>query len=296
LALAGRDKVTFLASPSLEAFPIWVEQLIAESTGKDDKGIVPVADEPLGDPGSYGNDRFFVVLLLEGDSSTQLAAKVKALEAAGHPVAYMQLRQKTDLGQEFFRWEVAVAAAGAVLGIQPFNQPDVQLAKELAKKAMAAGSQTQASGGADLVRASDRSELSRAVKELLAAVKPGDYISIQAYLNPAPETWSALQQIRTNLRDRTHVATTLGFGPRFLHSTGQLHKGGPNTGVFLQIVDEPAEELPVPETNYSFAQLIRAQAEGDYQALKQRGRRVLRVQLGRDTAAGLRRLGETLGG
>ena len=296
LALAGRDKVTFLASPSLEAFPIWVEQLIAESTGKDHKGIVPVADEPLGDPGVYGADRFFAVLLLEGDSSAQLAARAKALEAAGHPVAYVQLRQKTDIGQEFFRWEIAVAAAGAVLGIQPFNQPDVQLAKELAKKAMAAGSQTQASGGADLVRAGDRNELSRPAKELLAAVKPGDYVSIQAYLNPTSETWSALQQMRTTLRDRTHAATTLGFGPRFLHSTGQLHKGGPNTGVFLQIVDEPAEELPVPETNYSFAQLIRAQAEGDYQALKQRGRRVLRVQLGRDSAAGLRQLREALGG
>ncbi len=297
LALAGRDKATFLASPSLEAFPIWVEQLIAESTGKDDKGIVPVADEPLGDPGVYGNDRFFAVLLLEGDSSTQVAARVKAIESAGHPVACLQVRRKTDLGQEFFRWEVAVAAAGSVLGIQPFNQPDVQLAKELAKKAMsAASSQTQAGAGADLVRADDKNALSRAAKQWLSSVKPGDYISIQAYLNPTSETSSALQQIRTRLRDRTRAATTLGFGPRFLHSTGQLHKGGPNTGVFLQIVDEPGEELPVPETNYSFAQLIRAQAEGDYQALQQRGRRVLRVQLGQDTASGLRQIEETLGG
>jgi len=292
LALAGRDKVTFLASPSLAAFPIWVEQLIAESTGKNDEGIVPVADEPLGAAKVYGSDRFFAVLRLEGDSDTQLAAGVKALEAAGHPVAYIQLRQKTDLGQEFFRWEVAVAAAGAALGIQPFNQPDVQLAKELAKKAMAAvGSQT-ASAGADLVRAEDKNALSGAVKELLSSVKRGDYISVQAYLNPTEGTWSTLQQIRTKLRELTKAATTVGFGPRFLHSTGQLHKGGPNTGVFLQIVDEPAEQLPVPETNYSFAQLIRAQAEGDYQALKQRGRRVLRVQLGRDTAAGLRQLME----
>ena len=296
LALAGRDKITFLTSPSLEAFPIWVEQLIAESTGKNKKGIVPVADEPLGPPGAYGDDRFFAVLLLEGNSSTQLAASVKALEAAGHPVAHIQLRWKTDLGQEFFRWEVAVAAAGAVLGIQPFNQPDVQLAKELAKKAMAvAGSATQA-GAADLVHAEDKSKLSQAANELLSSVKPGDYLSIQAYLNPTAETWSALQQIRASLRDRTKAATTLGFGPRFLHSTGQLHKGGPNSGVFLQIVDELAEELPVPETNYSFAQLIRAQAEGDYQALKQRERRVLRLQLGRDTAAGLRRLEEAFGG
>jgi transaldolase/glucose-6-phosphate isomerase len=297
LALAGRDKVTFLASPSLGAFPVWTEQLIAESTGKDDKGVVPVADEPLGAPGVYGNDRFFALLLLEGDSSTQLAAQGEALEAAGHPVAYILLGQKTDLGQEFFRWEVAVAAAGAVLGIQPFNQPDVQLAKELAKKAMAAaGSRTHAGAGADLVRAQDRNGLSQGVKGLLSSIKPGDYLSIQAYLNPTADTWSALQQIRSQLRDRTRAATTLGFGPRFLHSTGQLHKGGPNTGVFLQIVDEPAQQLPVPETNYSFAQLIRAQAEGDYQALKQRERRVLRVQLGRDAAAGLRQLAEALRG
>jgi len=296
LTLAGRDKVTFLASPSLEAFPIWAEQLIAESTGKSGQGIVPVADEPLGTAEVYGKDRFFAVLLLEGDSSTQLAARVKALEGAGHPVGYIQLRHKIDLGQEFFRWELAVAAAGAVLGINPFDQPDVQLAKELAKKAMAgAGSQSD-EPGAGLVRVEDGSALARAASELLGSVKAGDYISLQAYLNPAPETWSTLQQIRARLRDRTKAATTVGFGPRFLHSTGQLHKGGPNTGVFLQIVDEPAEQLPVPETNYSFAQLIRAQAEGDYQALKQRGRRVLRVQLGRNAAAGLQQLERALGG
>jgi transaldolase / glucose-6-phosphate isomerase len=295
LALAGRDKLTFLASPSLEAFPIWLEQLIAESTGKDGKGIVPVADEPLGNGQAYGADRVFAVLLLEADSSTQLPAKIKALEAAGHPVAYIQLPRKTDLGQEFFRWEVAVAAAGAVLGINPFNQPDVQLAKELAKKAMAAGSQDQ-SGSTDLLRVEHQDGSSRAVGELLSRLNAGDYIGLQAYLNPIPDTWSALQRIRTKLRDRTKVATTLGFGPRFLHSTGQLHKGGPDTGVFLQILDEPFEELPVPETNYSFAQLIRAQAAGDYQALKQRGRRVLRVQLGRDTASGLQQLEEALGG
>ena len=292
LALVGRDKLTFLASPSLGAFPVWAEQLIAESTGKDNKGIVPVADEPLGLPSVYGSDRFFAVLMLEGDSS-DLPAKVKALEAAGHPVVRIQLRENIELGQEFFRWEVAVAAAGAVLGIQPFNQPDVQLAKELAKKAMSGASQSQAAG-ADPLRLDKN--FSNALRELLSSVRAGDYISLQAYLNPTAETWAALQQIRTALRDRTKAATTVGFGPRFLHSTGQLHKGGPNTGVFLQIVDEPAEDLQVPETNYSFAQLIRAQAEGDYQALKQRGRRVLRVQLGRDTAAGLRQIQESLGG
>jgi len=173
----------------------------------------------------------------------------------------------------------------------------VQLAKELAKKAMPpAGSAAQAGDGADLVRAEDRNELSRGVNGLLSSVRPGDYLSIQAYLNPTADTWTALQHLRASLRDRTRAATTLGFGPRFLHSTGQLHKGGPNTGVFLQIVDEPTEELPVPETNYSFAQLIRAQAEGDYQALQQRGRRVLRVQLGSDAAAGLRMLKEAFGG
>lgn len=299
LALAGRDKVTFLAQPSLEAFPAWLEQLIAESTGKDGKGIVPVADEPLGPTEVYGPDRLFVHLRLEEDAGEDQDTKVTALEAAGHPVIRIHLREKGDLGQEFFRWEVAVAAAGAVLGIHPFNQPDVQLAKDLARQAMVQGDTVigeQGRGGEGEVSAAQTETLARALGIWLAEARPGDYVALQAYLAPTPETTAALQDIRLMLRDRLQLATTLGYGPRFLHSTGQLHKGGPNTGLFLQLVDDPVDELPVPETGYTFGTLIRVQALGDYQALMQRGRRVLRVHLGSDGVSGLKGLLEVLHG
>ncbi|MFQ5695406.1 MAG: bifunctional transaldolase/phosoglucose isomerase, partial [Terriglobia bacterium] len=295
LARAGRDKVTFLTSPALASFPAWVEQLIAESTGKDGKGIVPVADEPLRSPGQYGADRLFVHLQLAGDDSAR-EKTVAALEAAGHPVIRLTLKEKADLGQEFFRWQVAVAAAGAVLGIHPFNQPDVQLAKGLARKAMAGPGGAQAGAAAEAVAASESDKLQQAVRKWLAAAGAGDYIGLHAYLEPTLEITAALAEMRGLLGARLPAATTLGFGPRFLHSTGQLHKGGPPSGLFLQLVDEPAEDLPVPETDYSFAALIRAQAQGDLQALAQRGRRVLRVNLGREVAGGLRHLREALRG
>ncbi len=286
LARAGRDKVTFVTSRSFALLPAWLEQLIAESTGKDDKGIVPVAGEPLGSPAVYGQDRVFVHIRAAGDEDKEQEACLNRLEAVGHPVIRIEAADLLDLGQEFFRWEVAVAAAGAVIGIQPFNQPDVELAKDLARKAMAG--QLQAVAGAEPVPASNVAALQRAVSGWLGKAKKGDYISIQAYLAPRDSTTAALESIQKTLRDKTLLATTLGYGPRFLHSTGQLHKGGPNTGLFVQFVDEPAEPLPVPETDYSFAQLIKAQALGDFQALTQRGRRVLRVQLGKDAAGGLR--------
>jgi transaldolase/glucose-6-phosphate isomerase len=285
LTLAGRDKVTFVTSPSLSSFPAWLEQLIAESTGKTGRGIVPVAGEPLGEPGVYGGDRFFAVLLLEGDEEGEIEERLAALEGAGHPVAVFRLGHKADLGAEMFRWEVAVAAAGAVLGLNPFDQPDVQLAKELATRAMKDRSQGAAT-------ASDSDEvmaeaLGDSLEDWLAGAGRGSYVGIHAYLPPRPGTDEALNRLQAGLRDRTRCATTLGHGPRFLHSTGQLHKGGPDTGRFLQIVDEPAEDLAVPETDYTFGTLIRAQADGDRAALRQRGRRVLRVQLGRDAQAGL---------
>lgn len=289
LALAGRDKVTFVTDAPLAAFPDWIEQLIAESTGKDDKGILPVAEETLGSPQSYGKDRVFVSVQLNGDA--KLEKQLDALQTAGHPVIRMRLAEKADLGQEFFRWEFAIAAAGAVIGIHPFNQPDVELAKNLAREAMkrtAAGTGKAASSATPIASAGD------AIKKLLGSIKPGDYFAIQAYLAPNAATTDALQKMRVTLRDRLQVATTLGYGPRFLHSTGQMHKGGPNTGVFLQLIDDPSEELPVPETDYSFAQLIRAQAKGDLQALQQRGRRVLEVNLGKDAKAGLARLVEAV--
>lgn len=293
LALAGLDKATFLASPSLEAFPAWLEQLIAESTGKNGKGIIPVVDEPPASPSAYGQDRFFVSICLDGDDSSSLDQRLKMLEAAGYPVIRIQLREKIDIGQEFFRWEVAVAAAGAAIGIHPFNQPDVEAAKELARKAMQqAGSKGQDHGlqGADLVAAAKHAEIGQALKKWLAQVKPGEYMTIQAYLHSTHGTTDRLQQIRWTLLDRFGVATTLGYGPQFLHSTGQLHKGGPNTGLFLQLVYDVVDDLPVPETDYSVAALIQAQALGDSQALRERGRRVLRVHLGSEVARGLKQL------
>ncbi|NOZ04891.1 MAG: bifunctional transaldolase/phosoglucose isomerase [Chloroflexi bacterium] len=290
LALAGRDKVTFVTSPSLSAFPIWAEQLIAESTGKEGKGIVPVADESVGPPAVYGQDRVFVSLTMDGDEAPLLEQRLAELEAAGFPVIHISLADKAALGQEFFRWEVAVAAAGAVLGIHPFNQPDVQLAKRLAREAMAQATDASdespsthklsAAGGVDLP----------GMESWLAEAKTGDYLGLQAYLAPTAETTKILQEIRMALRDRLHLATTFGYGPRFLHSTGQLHKGGPNNGLFLQLVDSPAEDLAVPETDYTFGTLIEAQSQGDYQALTQRGRRVLRLQLDGDVSGNLRRI------
>jgi transaldolase/glucose-6-phosphate isomerase len=296
LALAKRDKITFLYSPALIAFPSWVEQLIAESTGKDRKGIVPVANEPMGAPEKYGDDRFFIYFRFEGDENHVLDRQVAALQANGHPVVRLDLRDKHDLGQEFFRWEIAVAAAGAAIGIHPFNQPDVQLAKDLAKQAMEKISAAKKSGVArkDEVAVADAEPFHRAVSSWLNSKKTRDYVVLQAYVNPTQEHAAKLQALCASLRDRLGIAATFGFGPRFLHSTGQLHKGGPNSALVLQIIDQPAANLAVPETNYTFDALIQAQALGDFTALKQRRRRVLRVNLGNDTEAGLNVLADAL--
>jgi transaldolase/glucose-6-phosphate isomerase len=296
-ALAGRDKITFLTSASLAAFPTWAEQLIAESTGKNGKGIVPIVEEPAVRPDAYAADRLFVYLHLQEGTDTELREQIDALEAAGFPTLRIQLSDTTDLGQEFFRWEVAVAAAGAALGIHPFDQPDVELAKQLASKAMKPkqrGASPASSGEGEPVAVEHAEQLRQALKTWLAGARPRDYIALQAYLPPNAATTTELQALRASLLDRFRLATTLGYGPRFLHSTGQLHKGGPNTGLFLQIIDVPAEDVPVPETDYTFGELIHAQALGDYQALRQRGRRVLRVSLGSDVARGLQLLQEAL--
>jgi transaldolase/glucose-6-phosphate isomerase len=289
LTLAKRDKVSFFCSPSLAAFPAWAEQLIAESTGKERKGIVPVAGEHLAAPDRYGDDRFFVYLRFMGDENHELDRRAAALQANGHPVLRIDLRDKSDLGQEFFRWEVAVAAAGAAIGIHPFNQPDVQLAKDLAKKAMSESGKSGAKIKEEVVTA-DAAALSQALSTWIGKKKARDYVAVHAYIQPSSENVKNLQNICAALQERLGAATTLGFGPRFLHSTGQLHKGGPNSVLVLQIIDRPSENLAVPETNYTFDSLIQAQALGDLAALKQRRRRVLRVNLGEDTAAGLQSL------
>jgi len=285
---AGRDKVTFTTSPTLDAFPAWLEQLIAESTGKDDTGIIPVAGEPLGTPDTYGTDRLFVHFHLDGDDDAAQHDKLDALEAAGHPVVRITLSDRADLAREMFRWEVATAAAGAVLGIHPFNQPNVEAAKKLAKQAMQGSGNGQAA--IDETDAGDAEALARTLGAWLTEADPDDYLSIQAYLAPTEATTDALIQLAETLRDRLGLATTRGIGPRFLHSTGQLHKGGPNTILALQLVDTPAAEVSVPETDFTFRELIRAQAIGDYQALREQDRTVLRVHLGEDPQAGLEAL------
>ncbi|MDR7554751.1 MAG: hypothetical protein QN157_04010 [Armatimonadota bacterium] len=284
LVLAGRDKVTFLASPAIAAFPVWVEQLLAESTGKDGRGVVPVVDEPWLD-GAYGADRVFVGVGMAGATDV-LDDRLAALASAGHPVVEITLDAITQLGQEFLRWEVATAAAGAVLGVHPFNQPDVQLAKDLTERAMA----QDAPPGAVPEVAVDDAATSQALRAWLAGLQEGAYVAVLAFLAPRPEVMHGLQEIRALLGQRRRVATTVGFGPRYLHSTGQLHKGGPHSGWFLQLVDEPVDDAPVPGRALTFHALLRAQADGDYQALVQRGRHVLRIGLGRDAPAGLARL------
>ncbi len=286
LAKAGVDKLTFLCSPSIASFPAWLEQLIAESIGKDGRSIVPVDGEALADAESYGRDRVFVGLSLEGDGDEEIGARLDALAAAGHPVVHKLLTDKLDLGAEIFQWELATAAAGAVLGINPFNQPDVQLAKSLAKEAMASQGDSRYAAVEHEVDSADKETIDRALVGW-ATANPGDYLAIHAYVAPSTGNENRLQQIRTILANRLSLASTLGFGPRFLHSTGQLHKGGANKGLFLQLVDQPQQDIQVPETDFSFGKLIEAQALGDLQALSQRGRRILRVNLGTNASEGL---------
>ena len=295
LATRGKDKLTFYGGGRMAPFPVWTEQLVAESTGKIGKGIVPVVDEPLVAAEHYGGDRLFVEIQSEDAVDGALAAHVSRLEGAGFPVVRIRVPTPGALGEEFFRWEVAVAIAGSVIGIDPYDQPDVELAKELARQAMArpAG----ATGGSEVVTVpANGEELTSAWRAWTSLAHPGDYVAIQAYLAPTDATSAALASIRRGVLERFGLATTFGYGPRFLHSTGQLHKGGPNTGLFLQLVDTPTQDLPVPGEEYSFGQLIRAQSLGDYQALRQKGRRVLRIDLGGDVPGGLARIAGALHG
>jgi transaldolase/glucose-6-phosphate isomerase len=280
-----RDKLTLLTSPRLRAFPDWLEQLVAESLGKNGKGVLPIAGEPPVASAKYGGDRQFTALVLDGDDNEALEKQLQGLGDAGVPVIRIPLADLYDLGREMYRWEIATAAAAAVLGVHPFNQPDVELAKNLARRAMAgeAGNAAGAPAG-DIIPAG---QAPRALADFLAPSKPGDYVALQAYLDPDPTTEAALDRLRRDILDKTGRAVTLGYGPRFLHSTGQYHKGGPDEGLFIQLVDEPAADLPVPETDFTFGKLIRAQAAGDAQALRSAGRRVLRIHFGRHMEIGL---------
>jgi glucose-6-phosphate isomerase len=294
LAKEGRDKLTFVIDRELAAFGPWVEQLIAESTGKHGVGVVPVVGEHLAGAEAYGNDRVFVRITLDGSvgpdhtTDSNVEARLAELAAAGHPIIRISVGSKIELGAEFVRWEVATALAGAVLGIDPFDQPNVEEAKVNTRAVLSAMESGAATGGDDTaVRVTDAVSLGAALKAHLGKLKPNGYASIQAYVAQTPVRDEALAGIRTQLRDATKRATTVGYGPRFLHSTGQLHKGGAPIGWFLQFVSEHAEDRGIPGKAYTFGQLIDAQAIGDAQTIGAHDLPILRINLGQDPDAGL---------
>ncbi len=290
LARAGRDKLTLLVSPTMAALGDWIEQLVAESTGKEGRGLLPVVGEPPGPPEVYGADRFFVQVLLEGEASSYVQA-LETLAAAGHPWVQLRLHNPYDLGLQFFLWEMGTAVAGHLLDINPFDQPNVEASKVLAREMVAAYLQEGALPAVDAFP--PRPEV---LAGFLAQGRPGDYIALQAYLRPTPETDAALQALRLRLRDRYHLATTVGYGPRFLHSTGQLHKGDRGNGLFVQFTADDPRDAPIPdqvgseEASLTFGVLKAAQALGDLEALRQAGRRVVRLHLGADAVEALRAL------
>ena len=299
LAKAGRDKLTLITSPEISGMGAWLEQLLAESTGKDGKGIVPVEGESVGPPGVYGEDRLFLHLRLDSGRDRTQEQAVRDLKQSGHPVIQISMADRYDLGQEVFRWEMATAVAGSLLEINPFNQPDVEASKtaarDLTRRYQRESSFPQeaaffSQGGISLLADEENCRLlSKAagadpsaasiLKAHLERLSPGDYFAILAYLEMSPLHQRLLQRLRRRVRDRFGVATCLGFGPRFLHSTGQAHKGGRDSGVFLQVTGGDPPDLPVPGRKYTFGAVKAAQAGGDFQVLSQRGRRALRVHL-----------------
>lgn len=309
-ALAGRDKLTIVASPGIASFGAWLEQLVAESLGKDGKAIIPVDGEQLAAPAAYGDDRIFAYVRLRGAPDASQDRAVAALAAAGHPVVRIELDDLHALPQELYRWEIATAVAGAVMRLHPFDQPDVEASK-IATRAMTSAFEREgrlppespllvdgdlsaytdaanaaALGGAGSIEALLRAHLARS--------KPGDYLALLAYLDMNREHVALLQRMRHAVRAKTRLATCVGFGPRFLHSTGQAYKGGPNTAMVLQLTCEPAREVPVPGSTAGFGVIAAAQARGDLAVLCERGRRALRLHLGPDTTAALRRLADLL--
>ena len=314
-ATKGRDKVTIITSPGISDLGAWLEQLLAESTGKQGHGIIPVDREALGAPSVYGNDRVFVYLRLETAPDAAQDAKVAAIESSGQPVIRIAVADIYDLGQEFFRWEIATAVAGSIIGINAFNQPDVEASKVVTRELTSAYEKTGSlppespileDGGVKLFTdpknadalaktvASDRT-LVGYLRAHLNRIHANDYFALLAYIQMNDAHEAKLQEIRHALRDKKRVATCLGFGPRFLHSTGQAYKGGPNSGVFLQLTCDDAVDLPVPEQKYTFGIVKAAQARGDFQVLAQRDRRALRIHLGSDLESGLDKLRRAFG-
>ena len=313
LALAGRDKLTLVLGDEIASLGAWIEQLVAESTGKDGRGIVPVADEPLAPPASYRADRVFVAVS-QRPFPAATEARLAALRDAGHPLIRWTIPAAESIGAEFMRWEIATAAAGATLGVNPFDEPNVTEAKKATQAVLSeyleAGRAPDvywlASEGETTVEApvsvadaieehvADRDRPAAWAPALFGLERDGDYVAICAYLHRTPARHERLQRLRLACRNATRLATTLGYGPRFLHSTGQLHKGGPNNGIFLQITADEGLEVPIPGESYDFAALIRAQAAGDYEVLERRRRRVMRVHLSRDVEGGLDALVEAV--
>jgi len=313
LALAGRDKVTLVLGDEIAALGDWIEQLLAESTGKDGVGLVPVAEEPLGPPSLYGSDRVFVAVN-QHPFPPVTEARLGALRAAGHPIVRWSIPALESLGGEFLRWEIATATAGAVLGVDPFDEPNVSEAKQATQavltEVLEAGRSPEVywlagAGGVSIeapvsvadaieARVTDRDRPAAWVPALFGLERPGDYIAICAYLHRTPARHESLQRLRIACRAATRLATTLGYGPRFLHSTGQIHKGGPNNGIFLQLTADDGPEVPIPGERYDFGTLLRAQAAGDYEVLERRRRRVMRVHLGRDVDRALDALVEAV--
>ena len=306
----GRDKITIIASPGIHDLGAWLEQLIAESTGKIGKGIIPVDREKLAKPAAYGNDRVFAYLRLAAKPNKAQDAAVAAIEKAGHPVVRITLPNIYTLGQEFFRWEIATAVAGSIIGINAFNQPDVEASKIETKKLT---SQYEATGSLpaespflttkdgklfadekNTAALAAGKTLGEVLKAHLSRIGEGDYFAVLGYIPMNAQNEKALQAIRTAVRDARKVATCLGFGPRFLHSTGQAYKGGPNSGVFLQITCDDASDLAVPGQKYTFGVVKAAQARGDFAVLAERGRRALRVHLGKNLKSGLQALAKAV--
>lgn len=309
-AQAGKDKVTLIVSPEIHSLGAWLEQLLAESTGKDGKGLIPVDQEPLGSPTVYGLDRVFVYIRLDSQPSREQDQKIQIIEQAGFVVVRLHLADKMHLGAEFFRWEIATDVAGNILEIDPFNQPDVEESKvltlQLTDQYEKNGQWSEPTpffaveGLALLTDDKNKNEikqhlvgepsLSGYLRAHLNRIKPGDYVNLSAFIEMSDENTDWLQKSRVLIRDHIKVATCLGFGPRFLHSTGQVYKGGPNTGVFLQITADHPDDIPIPDHQFSFGLVIKAQADADFAVLTERSRRILRIHLGKEVQQGLKQL------
>src|ERR1043165_4761138 len=287
LANNGRDKLTLITPPPLDTLGLWIEQLIAESTGKEGKGILPIAGEPPLKAADYGKDRVFVCVRLRGSDDV---ARLKELTDAGYPVVDLVLNDPEDLGEIFFTWEFATAVAGVLLGIDPFDQPNVQESKDNTKRLL---EEYKSSGKLNDIDPGPIADANGQNGAAHGSAKAGDYVALTEYIAPSPQRDKTIAQIRETIARELHVATTTGYGPRFLHSTGQLHKGGGANGIFIQMVGT-SDDIPIPGEKFSFGTLARAQAIGDYESPKSRGRRAIRIDLGQDIDGGLARIAEVV--